>query len=227
MPSLERLLQQYSPSPLFPEPLTAENCMRVDLSASNPDLERYQVQNQASLQEYLDILLGRAQKRYALGGYKEQRSIYRRFHHFGDSDLPSPREYHLGVDIWTRQGTPVYAPLPGHIHSRAHNSAPGDYGGTLILEHQLENATIYSLFGHLDPARALTWEAGAPVAAGEFLAALGGPEENVGWPPHLHFQLIKEMKGYRGDFPGVCSKEDLLHYLELCPNPEYLLKLEI
>jgi hypothetical protein len=60
---------------------------------------------------------------------------------------------------------------------------------------------------------------GMPVAAGDLLCHLGNSDENGGWPPHLHFQLIRDLQGYRGDYPGVCAKRDVAFYAENCPDP--------
>lgn len=227
MPSLIEELQQSPVSQVFPHPLSSEHCLRIDLSATNPDLSAGTVYDRPSLQKYINTLLGRAQKSYALGGYGEHRGIYRRFDHFGSSPKAAMRDYHLGVDIWTQEGSPVCSPLAGKIHSLADNNNPGDYGGTLILKHQLGQNYLYSLYGHLHPGCLEQWKPGDPVSAGQHLALLGGPDVNVGWPPHLHFQLIRTMGGHKGDFPGVCSKDELAFYLKLCPNPEHLLRPEI
>jgi peptidoglycan LD-endopeptidase LytH len=42
---------------------------------------------------------------------------------------------------------------------------------------------------------------------------------NGDWPPHLHFQLITDMMGNTGDFPGVCLPEEKQAYKVLCPDP--------
>jgi hypothetical protein len=48
---------------------------------------------------------------------------------------------------------------------------------------------------------------------------LGTFEENGGWPPHLHFQIIRDMEGFLGDYPGVAKKSELDHYQNNCPDP--------
>ena len=53
----------------------------------------------------------------------------------------------------------------------------------------------------------------------EKIADMGTFEENGGWPPHLHFQIIKDMEGYLGDYPGVAKKSELDHYKNNCPDP--------
>ena len=62
-------------------------------------------------------------------------------------------------------------------------------------------------------------EMGLPVAAGQKLCHLGKTDENGGWPPHLHFQWIRDMQAFHGDYPGVCSQRDLSFYAENCPDP--------
>jgi murein DD-endopeptidase MepM/ murein hydrolase activator NlpD len=120
------------------------------------------------------------------------------------------------MDFWTAGGTPVFAPLAGEVHSFQVNHGSGNYGPTVILFHPAEN--IYSLYGHLENADLFHLEVGAPIAKGQLLCHLGEPHENGGWPPHLHFQLIRDMQGFKGDYPGVCSLRDLNFYANNCPD---------
>jgi hypothetical protein len=60
---------------------------------------------------------------------------------------------------------------------------------------------------------------GMPISLGQVICHLGEPHENGGWPPHLHFQLIRDMQGFHGDYPGVCSQRDVAFYAENCPDP--------
>ena len=96
------------------------------------------------------------------------------------------------------------------------NERSGNYGPTIILYHPTEK--IYSLYGHLSIADLVYLEVGAPIAKGQLLCHLGKPQENGGWPPHLHFQLIRNMHGFQGDYPGVCSQRDLVFYANNCPD---------
>ena len=56
---------------------------------------------------------------------------------------------HIGLDLWIKAGTPVLSALDGKVHSFDFNAGFGDYGPTIILEHQLEDQTFYTLYGHL------------------------------------------------------------------------------
>ena len=48
------------------------------------------------------------------------------------------------------------------------------------------------------------------------LAEIGDDLVNGSWPPH--FQVISDMSGYRGDFPGVCKPSEREAYLQGCPD---------
>jgi len=54
---------------------------------------------------------------------------------------------------------------------------------------------------------------------------VGDSSVNGGYSPHLHFQIIKNIEDNFSDYPGVTSKKDLDYYLENCPNPNLLLKI--
>jgi peptidoglycan LD-endopeptidase LytH len=49
--------------------------------------------------------------------------------------------------------------------------------------------------------------------------------ENGNWPPHLHFQLIADMEGWKGDYPGVCKYSEREKWLGNCPDPDLVLDL--
>jgi hypothetical protein len=121
------------------------------------------------------------------------------------------------MDFWTTAGTPVFAPLAGEVHSFQINEGSGNYGPTIILYHPTEKS--YSLYGHLANDDLKNLKVGDVIAAGQLLCHLGNPSENGGWPPHLHFQLIRDMQGMEGDYPGVCSKRDIDFYANNCPDP--------
>lgn len=206
---------------LLPFDFRHEPYLILDFSATNPDLNTLDLTNTATFNDYVFGKLRAAGTRLGVGGYNEHRVIYRRSEHFQQEQ--QPREIHLGIDFWAAAGTPVLAPLDGVVHSFRDNAHFGDYGPTIILEHSLNGRPLYSLYGHLSRASLAGLAEGKPVIAGQKLAELGPYPENGDWPPHLHFQLITDMLGLRGDFPGVCSLADRATFLALCPNPNDLL----
>ncbi|RZK32726.1 MAG: peptidase M23, partial [Hymenobacter sp.] len=57
------------------------------------------------------------------------------------------------------------------------------------------------------------------LSAGEVFAHVGPYPENGDWPPHLHFQVMADMQGRYGDFPGVAPVSERAYWAQLCPNP--------
>jgi murein DD-endopeptidase MepM/ murein hydrolase activator NlpD len=161
--------------------------------------------------------------RLKVGGYDEERAIYS-----GPVFTPAAgaeaRTIHLGIDIFTVAGTPVFAPLEGRIHSFQDNANPKDYGPTIIMAHAVTDAlTFYTLYGHLSRDSFEGLEVGQVMARGQEIARLGGAEVNGDWPPHLHFQVILDMQGKVGDYPGVFRKSEREQWKRICPDPAPLL----
>jgi murein DD-endopeptidase MepM/ murein hydrolase activator NlpD len=117
------------------------------------------------------------------------------------------------------------APLNGIVHSFAFNNAFGDYGATIILTHNLQGFTFYTLYGHLCLNSIKNLNEGDLIKGGDVFAEFGIPFENGQWPPHLHFQIILDMQGLQGDYPGVCRFSEKESYLENCPNPDLILRM--
>ena len=80
------------------------------------------------------------------------------------------------------------------IHSFAFNNNFGDYGATIILLHQLEGFPFYTLYGHLSLDDIAHVKEGKYISRGEVIGHFGKPEENGHWPPHLHFQIINDIR---------------------------------
>ncbi len=138
---------------------------------------------------------------------------------------PSWRTLHLGIDLFAPEGTGVHAPLCGRVHSLQDNREPWDYGPTLILEHGTEAGSFYTLYGHLSRSSLDSIQAGQDIAAGEPIGSLGTPDENGGWPPHLHLQIITDLLGHHGIFPGAALPEQGRVWRAFSPDPAPLLGL--
>lgn len=214
---------------LLPFDFQKDAYLLLDFSATNPDLATLDLTDTATFTDYVFGKLRAAGAKVGVGGYNEHRVIYRRSEHFNTSE-EEPREIHLGIDFWAEAGTPVFAPLDGVVHSFQDNAHFGDYGPTIILEHpgnavvrHSDGKSLYSLYGHLTRQSLEGLYEGKTFNAGEKLGEVGPYPENGDWPPHLHFQLITDMLGLKGDFPGVCSLTNRAKYLAICPNPNTLL----
>lgn len=197
----------------------------LDLSVSNLELSKIDIKNAEAFEAYIENYLQKNEAKVAFGGYNEERNLYKRSTIFNDAENEE-RNIHIGMDLWIKAGTTVLAALDGTVHSFDFNAGLGNYGPTIILEHSMENQTFYTLYGHLSLESIENLEIGAIFKKGKPLARLGDTTINGDYAPHLHFQIIKDIKDYSADYPGVCSKKDLEYYLENCPDPNLLLKIK-
>jgi 4-aminobutyrate aminotransferase-like enzyme/Ser/Thr protein kinase RdoA (MazF antagonist) len=130
------------------------------------------------------------------------------------------RTLHIGVDLFRPEGAAVHAPLDGTVHSFCVHNEAYDYGGCVLLEHApADGPTFWSLYGHLSHESVRMLEVGQRVGGGEPFVALGSFEENGGWVPHLHFQLITDRLDMEGTFPGVAAPRQSDVWLSLSPSP--------
>jgi len=217
-----KILETTPVHPIMGDPLDAHNTALLDFTEANQELNHVDLKITELFQVFVDRQMNG--KKYGIGGYMEKRQIYKRSEVFATSD--AYRDIHLGIDIWAPAGSPVYTPLSGIVHSFQNNSGFGNYGPTIILQHRIQGETLYSLYGHLKLSDLDILYEGRKFAKGELLCHLGNQDENGNWPPHLHFQLIRDMHEAKGDFPGVCSAEDLDIYKNLCPDPNLLIRYE-
>jgi murein DD-endopeptidase MepM/ murein hydrolase activator NlpD len=196
----------------------------LDLSVKNIELAQMDITNASNFEIFIESHLNKNNAKVAYGGYNEIRNLYKRSTAFNDLNSDE-RNIHIGLDLWIKAGTPVLAALDGKVHSFKYNNVVGDYGPTIILEHRIENQTFYTLYGHLSLESIASVKIGDFFAKGQQLATLGNSTVNGDYAPHLHFQIIKDIKENFGDYPGVCSKNNLDYYLENCPDPNLLLKI--
>lgn len=204
----------YNPYPLMGESSISSKYVGIDLSLGNEALPKEISYDMLYL--YVDTHITLHSADYAIGGYLERRDLYGLSDHFTTGE---PRNIHLGVDVWAPAGHPIYAPLDGIVHSFAYNDQHLDYGYTIIVRHELSDGIYHTLYGHLSGEYMDQWQVGQKVSRGAKFASLGDRNENGGWPPHLHFQLIKDMGEWSGDYPGVCRQSELEYYKRNCPDP--------
>ncbi|HEY0476405.1 MAG TPA: aminotransferase class III-fold pyridoxal phosphate-dependent enzyme [Kofleriaceae bacterium] len=162
--------------------------------------------------------------RVAVGRYDEPRLLYPTpAFAAGDGTLAERRTIHLGLDLFAEAGTAVHAPLDGEVHAADEHRVHLDYGGVLVLKHRTDDGVeFFTLYGHLRASSFAHLRVGQRVARGEPIAALGAPEHNGGWTPHLHLQIICDFLGLGSDFPGVgtASRRDV--WRSISPDPNLL-----
>lgn len=192
-----------------------------DFTAANTNLRPEDIADTERFANYINRTLRANNARYGIGGYNEHRTLYARSKHFDSAE--EPRRLHLGVDIWGPAGTPVMSPLDGIVHSFAFNNNDSDYGATIILTHHLDGVSLHTLYGHMSLNSLKNLEEGRHIRRGEVIAEFGMRFENGNWPPHLHFQVIADMQGWKGDYPGVCRYSERQQWLDNCPDPDLIL----
>lgn len=224
MKSLISILKSLPPTKVIDSSIDYSKYVALDLSVTNKELFENKPANAVEFENYIDHYLARNNAKVAFGGYIEGRTLYQRSTIF-KNNLALERNIHIGLDLWTKEGTAVLVPLDGKVHSFKNNVGLGDYGPTIILEHEIENEKFYTLYGHLSLESIENLVVGAVFKKGDIIATLGNSTINGDYAPHLHFQIINNMEDYWGDYPGVCNTNHLNFYIENCPDPNLLLKI--
>ena len=100
---------------------------------------------------------------------------------FGDDGRSkSRREYHVGVDIANRIGTPIRATADGTV---IFTGRLGGYGNLVIVEHDYGYTTRY---GHCSRFLA---SPGQRIKTGDAIALMGNTGSSTG--PHVHYEIRK------------------------------------
>jgi 4-aminobutyrate aminotransferase-like enzyme/Ser/Thr protein kinase RdoA (MazF antagonist) len=164
-----------------------------------------------------------------IGRYSEARLIYANedFQTQSESGLEY-RTMHLGLDVFLPAGAPIFAPIAGQVHSLAYNPADLDYGACILLEHSVNDGaplTFYTLYGHLSKKSLENLAVGQSIKQGQQFAWLGDFDENGGWSPHLHLQIITDVLGYTGTYPGVARPSDLALWQSFSPDPNLITQI--
>ncbi len=198
----------------------------LDLSVGGRDTVRFRDMDRwtEDVERRLDGAIG-------VGRYLEPRLCYsgEQFS-AGEREPEFQRTVHLGVDLFAPPGTAVMAPFDGQVASVADNSAPLDYGPTVVLHHASDGSRpeFWTLYGHLDPEVLDRLTPGTRVERGEAFAGIGSRDRNGGWPPHVHVQVIADLLDRTdGDFPGVAFPSEAEAWGGLCPEPVVGVPLEV
>jgi len=235
---IEEKLKKYQPDfhAVVPFEKGIDRLFHFDFTDHNKELSTETIADTDRFADYINQQLKKTGCRYGIGGYNEHRTLYARSKHFdivpnkflAESHNPpesEPRRLHLGTDIWGPSGTKVMSPIDGIVHSFAFNNNDSDYGATIILTHNIEGESFHTLYGHLSLNSIKNLYQGKRIRRGEVFTEFGMRFENGNWPPHLHIQLIRDMQGWEGDYPGVCRFSEKEEWLKNCPDPDLILQL--
>ena len=225
MNSFETLLLQQNDVKVIDASIPFEAYVPLDLSVNSNFLNEYNPQTAEDYEEFLADYLTENKAQIAFGGYLEKRKLYKRSSLFKASNPASERNIHIGLDLWIKSGTAVLAAVDGIVHSFQNNTSPGDYGPTIILKHTLNNCEFYTLYGHLSLESLALLHRNQTFKKGDKIGSLGDAAVNGNYASHLHFQIIFDIAKYQGDYPGVCSENNLNYFQKNCPDPNLLLKI--
>ncbi|HXW54847.1 MAG TPA: aminotransferase class III-fold pyridoxal phosphate-dependent enzyme [Candidatus Cybelea sp.] len=215
-----------SAAPILEADLRSAPCLVFDLSVGGTLLGADpSVAETGNVSEVIFRKMKDANASVGIGRYNEARCLYTS-PRFGRNDNPvaERRTIHLGMDLFARPGTAIRAPLEGTVEAMAVNAAPEDYGPVVILRHRTgDEGKFFTLYGHLTRDSLGKLTLGQRIAPGEVLACVGDAQENGGWPPHLHFQIILDLLDQGTDFPGVAYASERGVWTSLSPDPNLLL----
>ena len=216
---------QSSFAPLLDVDLRSRPCLVLDLSIASPVISGDERENaEPKLTRRVFDAIHAAGVEIGVGRYDEPRLLYTSSFFAGSGELLDERRtVHIGLDLFAEAGTPVYAPLDGVVHAFADNHAPLDYGPLIILRHETDEGTeFFTLYGHLSRESLVGLHPGKRIVRGERIGTMGAPEVNVGWTPHVHFQLIVDLLGMGIDYPGVARASQRAVWRSLSPDPNLI-----
>ena len=216
--------QNFKFSHLFPT-VNRNKIHHLDLSVSSKWIGHQNDFNDLDLFQFkIDRLQQKSPDKIIAGGYLEPRPLYTltAYDKVGNHGKES-RSIHLGVDFWL----PAHAFIDGEVVFAVNDSGNKEYGGLVVLKHQLKAFTFYTLYGHLTVESATNNIVGNTIKKWELIGKLGNYPENGNWAPHLHFQLMLSLLDYNDDFPGVAYHSQIEVWKSICPDPNLLIKSNI
>ena len=188
MSSYLRLTRSVSfrPFPLFGELLKGDPHV-FDFTAANPRVAEYVTDDYDTFQAQIFADLAASGKSWGLGNYLEDRSAL--LHRFPQM-IEEGRVIHAGLDIIVREAETLHAPLDATVHATGVDAGLGNYGGYVVLRHEIEAVRFFSFYGHLNSAFQV--EVGQELSTG-FPFGLTGERADTGhWFSHTHLQILTE-----------------------------------
>ncbi len=88
------------------------------------------------------------------------------------------KDFHVGIDLTAKSGTPIYAPADGVVE---YAKKKGAYGNYLLINHPYGFKTAY---GHL---KSFAVKEGDYISKGDIIGYVGNTGRSTG--PHLHYEV--------------------------------------
>ena len=215
-------------APVLDIPLGTSPLKIFDLSVASPLVHGDPEQNtEPFMTKRFREEMQTAGAKVAIGRYNEARLLYTApLFPTGDTSTAEHRTVHIGMDVFAQVGTAVYAPIGGKVFAFSNNKGSQNYRPVVILEHTAGSGELfYTLYGHLSPESLEGLGAGKPIAAGQQIGRFGSTDNNGGWTPHLHFQIITDLLGMGCDFPGVVRAAERNLWTLFSPDPNLVIDI--
>lgn len=214
-------LLNYELFPIFADKLKGAGVF-VSLADGSEVFEKIDINDQKALQAYADDLMSEANTNWAVSDFGENRKFM--FSELGHLQMVEEgRFFHLGLDIWAPVGFELFAPLAGEIVVSEYEAGAGNYGGMVVVKHEVEKQTFYTVYGHLNkdklPVLGLIQKA-------DRIGFLGEMDSNGGYFYHVHLQVLTEV-GFKKGFTnkGYATLEDFQKIEKYCLDPRFLFKI--
>ncbi len=191
-----------------------------DFSSNNPKTLEYSASNFEQFNSIIFDELKKSSHKWGIGKYLEERKNLLRDY---PNIIEEKRYYHLGLDIIVPFDTPIFSPLDAEVYKTGKETKVGNYGGYVILKHEINEVVFYSLYGHLKTSHLVS--SGENVKAGQEFARIGQESDSGGWFCHVHLQILTQDAiddGY-ADW-GYISPELLPQVEKYFPSPDFLFK---
>ncbi len=205
--------------PLFGDFLVGKPYI-YDFSSKNLKTLVYSASNFKEFNRMIFEELEQSSYQWGIGKYLEERKNLLRDY---PNIMEEERYYHLGLDIIVPYDTPLLSPLDAEVHSVGKETQIGNYGGYVILRHEVKEVVFYSLYGHLKTPH--TVGVGDKLSAGQEFARIGQESDSGGWFCHVHLQILTQDAiddGYT-DW-GYISPELMPQVEKYFPSPYFLFK---
>lgn len=111
---------------------------------------------------------------------------------YGWRNIGAGPEFHYGVDLANKTGTPIWAAADGVVSYAAPLST---YGNVVIITHSIDGQIYTTVYAHLN---SFNVSVGAEVSQGQQIATMGSTGRVTG--PHLHFEV--HIGAWRGQAVG-------------------------